>query len=89
MNADKHQPVPELEELLAKFTELLTGEATPERIEMVRIWCLYSHMLKVMPPLVQHWGSEPAHQEAKAEIRRIFEQIKEWNQNKGQNQVPN
>jgi hypothetical protein len=79
---------PEFEALLQKFTELLTGEATPERVQMVTIWCLYSHMAKVMPPLVQHWGSEPDHQQAKAEIKRIFEQIKQWNQEKNAKNTP-
>ncbi|WP_139490399.1 DUF2573 family protein [Brevibacillus dissolubilis] len=74
--------IPDIDGLLYKFTELLTGEATPERIEMVKIWCLYSHMAKVMPPLVQHWGSEPDHLETKAEIKQLFEQIKKWNQEK-------
>ncbi len=74
--------IPELDDLLYKFTELLTGEATPERIEMVKVWCLYSHMLKVMPPLIQHWGSEPDHQAAHTQIKQIFNQIKQWNQEK-------
>ncbi len=81
--SDQKQPiVPELEDLLVKFTELLTGEATPERVEMVKAWALYSHMQKAMPPLVHHWGSEPQFQEAKANIHRIIDQIKMWNQEK-------
>ncbi|NGQ93860.1 DUF2573 family protein [Brevibacillus sp. SYP-B805] len=82
MTEDQTPVIPELEGLVEKFTELLTGEATPERIEMVKIWCLYSHMQKVMPPLVQHWGSEPEHQEAKEKIRQIIDQLKRWNQEK-------
>lgn len=78
--------IPELAGLLEKFTELLTGEATPERIEMVKNWALYSHMQKVMPPLVQHWGSEPEHQQAKAEIQQMIEQLKRWHQEKQGNQ---
>ncbi|UFJ39466.1 YusU family protein [Brevibacillus humidisoli] len=77
--------VPELEELVYKFTELLTGEATPERVEMVKVWCLYSHMLKVMPQLIQHWASEPDHQEARGQIKQMVEQIKQWNAEKNQN----
>ena len=86
MDETKQPLVPELEGLLYKFTELLTGEATPERVEMVKIWCLYSHINKVMPPVVQHWGSEPEHFEAKAKIREMIEQIKQWNQEKNQKQ---
>ncbi|WP_134684453.1 DUF2573 family protein [Brevibacillus migulae] len=74
--------IPELEGLLEKFTELLTGEATPERIDMVKNWCIYSHIQKVMPPLVQHWGSEPEHQQAKADIQKTIDQLKQWNQEK-------
>lgn len=72
--------VPELDGLLYKFTELLTGEATEERMEMVKVWCLYNHMLKVMPPLVKHWTTEPQHQEAKRKIREIFEEIQRLNE---------
>jgi hypothetical protein len=72
--------IPEFNSLLHKFTELLTGEATPERIEMVKIWSLYSHMLKVMPPLVKHWTAEEGHQEAKKQIREIFEEVQRMNE---------
>jgi hypothetical protein len=82
MREPKHSIVPELDDLLEKFTELLTGEATPERVEMVKAWALYSHMQKVMPPLVHHWGSEPQFQEAKANLHRMTNQIKQWNQEK-------
>ncbi len=72
--------VPELDGLLYKFTELLTGEATEERVEMVKVWSIYSHMLKVMPPLVKHWTSEEQHQDAKRKIRDIFEEIQRLNE---------
>ena len=84
MEPKKEAAIPELEELLYKFTELLTGEATPERVEMVKVWCLYTQMTKVMPPLVQHWASEPEHAEAREQIRGMIEQIKQWNQTKNQ-----
>lgn len=84
MEQQKESLVPELDGLLHTFTELLTGEATPERVEMVKVWALYTHMTKAMPPLVQHWGSESKHAEAKARIREIIEQIKQWNQEKKQ-----
>ncbi|WP_051331087.1 DUF2573 family protein [Aneurinibacillus terranovensis] len=74
--------VPDIDSLLYKFTELLTGDANEERVELVKTWALYSHLLKVMPPVVQHWTSE--HPQEKQEMRKIFEQIQEWNQeNKG------
>ncbi|MED1781945.1 DUF2573 family protein [Brevibacillus fortis] len=84
MDEKKEALVPELEDLVRKFTELLTGEATPERVEMVKVWCLYTTMAKAMPPLIQHWGSEPEHMEARNQIREIIEQIKLWNQEKNQ-----
>lgn len=88
MNQGKFSLVPEMEGLLATFTELLTGEADEKRMEMVAIWCLYSHMGKVMPQMVQHWASEPRHQEARARIRQIIEQIKQWNQEKAKGSAP-
>lgn len=84
MDEKKEALVPELEDLVHKFTELLTGAATPERVEMVKVWCLYTTMAKAMPPLIQHWGSEPEHLEARNQIREIIEQIKQWNQEKNQ-----
>lgn len=72
--------VPELDGLIDKFTELLTGEATEKNVEMVKIWCVYSHMLKVMPPLVKHWTSLEQHQDAKRKIREIFEEIQRLNE---------
>lgn len=70
--------VPEMDDLLYKFTELLTGEASEEMVEKVLVWSLYSHMLKVMPPLVQHWTAD--HPQEKAKIREIFETIQRLNQ---------
>ena len=76
--------IPELEQLLYKYTELLTGEATPERVEMVKTWILFTHVSKTMPPLVQHWASVPEHAEARSRIKEVIEQIKQWNQGKNQ-----
>ncbi|MBO8172302.1 MAG: DUF2573 family protein [Bacillaceae bacterium] len=73
-----NENIPELDDLIYKFTELLTGEASDEMVEKVVTWSLYSHMLKVMPPLVHHWTAD--HPEAKAQIREIFEQIQRLNQ---------
>ncbi len=70
--------VPEMDDLICKFTELLTGESSDEMVKKVMIWSLYSHMLKVMPPLIQHWTSD--HPEEKAKIREIFETIQRLNQ---------
>lgn len=72
--------IPEFESLVHKFTELLTGEADPERMEMVKVWCIYSHISKVMPPLVKHWAGDPQNADAKAKIRKIFEDIQRMNE---------
>lgn len=77
---EMNKMVPELDGLIDKFTELLTGEATEKNVEMVKIWCVYSHMLKVMPPLVKHWTSLEQHQDAKRKIREIFEEIQRLNE---------
>lgn len=66
------------DELVYKFTELLTGEATEENIEKVKVWSMYSHMLKVMPPLIKHWNSD--NPDAKAKVRGIFEDVQRLNQ---------
>lgn len=66
--------VPEqLETLLNTFTEMMTGEATPENIETVLQWALYMHMRSVMPPLVQHWRTaEPEHAQTVSDaIKRV------------------
>lgn len=72
--------VPELDDLFYKFTELLTGEATEENMEYVRVWALYSHISKVMPPLIQHWSAEPGSEQARAKIKEVFEAVQRLNQ---------
>jgi hypoxanthine phosphoribosyltransferase len=67
-----------LNPLLVRFTELLVGESTEEKVEMVTVWALYSHMQKVMPDLIKHW--EASHPEKKKEIREVFLKVQEWNQ---------
>jgi hypothetical protein len=72
--------VPEMEGLFEKFTELLVGEVSDEKLEMVKIWSLYSHIMKVMPTLIKHWASEEENNEAKKKIRNIFEEIQRLNE---------
>lgn len=69
---------PDIDSLLIRFTELLVGDGDEEKVEMVKVWALYNHMLKVMPNLVQHWAA--THPEEKQTIREIFKNIQEWNQ---------
>ncbi|MCF6094547.1 YusU family protein [Microaerobacter geothermalis] len=46
---------------------------------MVKVWALYTHMSKAMPPLVQHWNSLEEHQEAREKIKGITEKVKQMN----------
>lgn len=78
----KKERVPDIDSLLYSFTEFLTGKADEERVEMIKVWALYNHMLKTMPSLVQHWTNE--HPEEKAQLRELFEQVKRWNMEKKQ-----
>lgn len=67
----------DFEALIEKFAELLTGETSPELEEKVKYWSMYNHIHKTMPALATHWNQE--HPEAKAEVRKLFEEIKELN----------
>ncbi|UTE73867.1 YusU family protein [Rossellomorea marisflavi] len=73
--------------LIEKYTELLLGESTSEKKEMVTRYALYSFIAKNMPALVKHWNS--LYPEGKGDMKEMVEQIKEWNrihreQTKGQ-----
>lgn len=65
-------------EFIAKYAELLTGDSSPEVIEKVQIYALYSHIHKTMPALAKHWLAD--NPEAKAKIKQIFEEIQKLNQ---------
>jgi hypothetical protein len=64
--------------LLAKYSELLTGDATDAVTEKVMVWALYSQMKKTMPALIQHWHHD--NPETKEEIKKLFEEIQALNQ---------
>jgi hypothetical protein len=68
----------ELDALLVKTAELITGETSPEMIEKIKIWALYNHIHKSLPALASHWNQ--THPTGKAEVRRIFEEIRDLNQ---------
>lgn len=63
--------------LIATYSERLTGDATPETIEMVKVMALYNYITKSMPPLSNHWNQ--VHPAAKEELKATFEKIKELN----------
>jgi hypothetical protein len=64
--------------LLDKYTELLVGETSPEKKEMVSQYALYSFIAKNMPALVKHWNS--LYPDGKDEMKRIVGEIKELNE---------
>ncbi|WP_314589639.1 YusU family protein [Paenibacillus terrigena] len=64
--------------LLEKYAELLLGDNSPEQVEKIKIWALYSHMHKTMPNLTQHWTA--SHPEAKTAVRALFEEVKQLNE---------
>lgn len=69
---------PAFERLVEKYAELLTGHSDPATVDKVKRWALYNQMHKTMPNLTRHWND--AHPEGKAEIRALFEEIKQMNE---------
>ena len=63
--------------LIEKYAERLTGDSSPEIVNKVKIWALYSHIHKSMPALTAHWNS--SHPEVKPIMRALFEEIKTMN----------
>jgi Protein of unknown function (DUF2573) len=68
----------QFEGLLEKYTELLVGDHSEEVIEKVKIWALYSHISKSMPPLAKHWNA--TYPNAKAEMKEMISEIKQLNE---------
>ncbi|GGA09025.1 hypothetical protein GCM10008018_63340 [Paenibacillus marchantiophytorum] len=64
--------------LVAKTAELITGDTSPEMMEKIKIWAFFNHVHKSLPALTSHWNQ--THPEGKAEVRRIFEEIRALNQ---------
>ncbi|MCH1625584.1 YusU family protein [Fredinandcohnia quinoae] len=69
--------VEQFDGLLEKYTELLLGESTDELKEKVKIWSLYTHISKSMPPLAKHWNE--MYPEAKDGMKEIIGEIKRLN----------
>lgn len=68
----------EFETLVEKFAELLTGRTDADTVEKIKKWAIYNHIHKSMPALASHWNQ--SHPEAKQEVRKLFEQVKAWNE---------
>lgn len=54
----------EFDGLVEKFSELVTGDASPEMVEKIKVWSIYNHIHKTMPALTSHWNQ--LHPEGKA-----------------------
>ncbi|WP_270179947.1 YusU family protein [Alkalihalobacillus sp. CinArs1] len=64
--------------LMEKYTELLVGESTPELKEKVKIWAMYTHLSKTMPPLAKHWNQ--TYPDAKDAMKELVAEIKMLNE---------
>ncbi|UNL84686.1 YusU family protein [Priestia koreensis] len=64
--------------LIEKYTELMVGEESKELQEKIKIWALYTHIAKSMPPLAKHWNE--TYPDAKDELRKLIHEIKELNE---------
>ncbi|MEC1259686.1 YusU family protein [Bacillus swezeyi] len=68
----------QLDGLVEKYTELLLGETNEELKEQVKMWIIYNHIAKSMPPLAKHWnGTYP---DAKQDIKEVIQNIKKMNE---------
>ncbi|RCK12625.1 DUF2573 family protein [Bacillus licheniformis] len=70
---------------------MLLGETDEELKEQVKMWIIYSHIAKSMPPLAKHWNG--AYPDAKQGIKEVIRQIKERNEahraaNEGEDENP-
>jgi len=68
----------QFDSLIEKMAELVTGDTSPEMVEKVKIWAIYNHAHKALPHLTGHWSQ--LHPDGKADIRAIFEEIRNANQ---------
>ncbi|WP_159887384.1 DUF2573 family protein [Paenibacillus puerhi] len=68
----------EFDALVEKFAELLTGDASEEMTEKIKVWSIYNHIHKTMPALASHWNQN--HPEARAQIRALYEEVRDLNQ---------
>ncbi len=64
--------------LVEKYTELMVGESSPELTEKVKMWALYSHIAKSMPPLAKHWNE--TYPDAKEGMKDLIQEIKQLNE---------
>ncbi|WP_210365249.1 DUF2573 family protein [Bacillus sp. REN3] len=68
----------QIDGLLEKYTELLVGEGSAEKTEKVKMWIVYNHIAKSMPPLAKHWNQK--YPDGKEQIIKTIAEIKEMNE---------
>lgn len=68
----------DFEALCKTYTELLLGQQNHELVEKIKIWSIYNQMHKTMPALTNHWNKK--HPQSRAEMRKLFEEIKMMNE---------
>ncbi|PMC40567.1 DUF2573 domain-containing protein [Bacillus sp. UMB0899] len=64
--------------LVEKYSELLVGDSSDEVKEKVKMWALYTHISKSMPPLAKHWNA--TYPDAKDNLKAIINDIKVLNE---------
>ena len=64
--------------LMEKYTELLLGDSNDELKEKVKLWAMYTHLSKTMPPLAKHWNQ--TYPEAKDAMKELVSEIKTLNE---------
>jgi len=74
----------QFESLITKYTELLLGDASDERIDQVKKWVLYTYISKSMPALVKHWND--LYPDGKNGMVELIKEIKELNDKNRENQ---
>jgi hypothetical protein len=70
--------------LIEKYTELMLGDTSEELQEKIKMWALYTHISKTMPPLAKHWNSQ--YPDAKKEMIDLVREMKELNERHRENQ---
>ena len=78
MSDAKYQVPEHMHVLLNTFTEMMTGEASPENIDLVLQWAVYMHIRGVMPPMVQHWNN--AAPEEAAKVKDAIQKMRQLNE---------
>lgn len=82
MSETTYQVPAHIGSLLETYSEMMTGDKSPETVELALQYALYMAIRGHMPPLVQHWnGLNPeASEQVKAAVQQLQAMNKEWNE---------